>query len=283
MNKNKLVKLAYESRKSIIKMSTDGGCFIGASLSCVDFLGYLYLEYMNIEKNNLNHPNRDILILSKGHDVPALYSIFAELDFIDKNRLKNHLKTNDNIYWHPNFSIPGVEFHSGSLGHGLSVSIGIALNSRIESINNKIITILGDGEINEGSVWESFLLASALNLSNLIVVVDRNKFQANLKTEDLIPLEPLIDKLKAFGWETYECDGHDFKSIDYAFKKLNKSNSNKPKFVIAHTTRGKGLPSIENDPTRWFVDFSKDEINLLLKELKSGIKTDLKSKKIIAR
>ena len=119
MNKKLLVEKAFECRKSIIKMATDGGCFIGASLSCADILAYLYVDFLNINKDNLKDPKRDILILSKGHDVPALYSIFAEQGIIDKKRLKNHLKVNDDIYWHPNRNIPGVEFHSGSLGHGL--------------------------------------------------------------------------------------------------------------------------------------------------------------------
>ena len=137
-------------------MATDGGCFIGASLSCADILAYLYVDFLNINKDNLKDPKRDILILSKGHDVPALYSIFAEQGIIDKKRLKNHLKVNDDIYWHPNRNIPGVEFHSGSLGHGLSVGIGMAFNSRIDKIDNKIVVVVGDGELNEGSNWESF-------------------------------------------------------------------------------------------------------------------------------
>lgn len=283
MNKKLLLETAFECRKSIIKMATDGGCFIGASLSCADILTYLYVDFLNITKDNLKDPKRDILILSKGHDVPALYSILAEQGIIDKQRLKNHLKVNDDIYWHPNRNIPGVEFHSGSLGHGLPVGIGMAFNSRIDNIDNKTIVVVGDGELNEGSNWESFLIANSYKLKNLIVVVDRNEFQANLKTEDLIPLEPLTKKLKDFGWDSFECDGHDFDEMDQVFSEIKSSSSKRPKFVVMNTVRGKGLPSIEKDPLRWFVNFSKEEVSQLLTELETGEKTKLKSTKIIAR
>ena len=121
-----LEQIAFKVREHIIKMATDGGCFVGASLSCADLIVFLYYNYLDITLQNLKDPKRDYLFLSKGHDVPALYGTFAELGFIDKERLKNHLKANDFIYWHPNVHIPGVEFHSGSLGHLLSVSMGIA-------------------------------------------------------------------------------------------------------------------------------------------------------------
>src|ERR1700740_1678709 len=121
-----LESLAEKVREHIIRMSTDGGCFIGASLSCADLLVYLYSEFLNVHKNNLNDPERDYLFLSKGHDVPALYGTFAELGLLEKDRLKNHLSLEDHIYWHPNTHIPGIEFHSGSLGHLPSGAIGVA-------------------------------------------------------------------------------------------------------------------------------------------------------------
>ena len=144
-------------REIIIKMSGKGGCFIGASLSCADILLYLYKEFLNINLTNLNDEERDYLFLSKGHDVPALYSVFAEIGFIEKSRLKNHLKTNDYIYWHPNTNIPGIEFHSGSLGHLISVAAGVAYDCKLKNQNNWVVVILGDGELNEGSIWEALL------------------------------------------------------------------------------------------------------------------------------
>ncbi len=283
MNKDNLKNMAFECRKTIIKMATNGGCFIGASLSCIDLIVYMYNEFLNVSKSNLKDSNRDILLLSKGHDVPALYATFAELGFIEKSRLKNHLSTNDDIYWHPNTNIPGVEFHSGSLGHCLSVGIGFALSSKMDNLKNKIVVILGDGELNEGSNWESFLIGNALNLDNLTVIVDRNEFQANVKTEDLIPLEPLGKKLVQFGWEVLEFNGHDFSDMDKTFRKMKVNKYNKPRFLISNSVRGKGLPSIERDPTRWFVNFTEKEIVSLLLELESGLKTKLESNVIIAR
>jgi len=277
-----LKDIAFKVREHIIRMSTDGGCFIGASLSCADLLVYLYKDFLNTNKSNLNDPERDYLFLSKGHDVPALYGTFAEIGFIEKDRLKNHLKTNDHIYWHPNRNIPGIEFHSGSLGHLLSVSIGVALDCRMRKQKNKIIVILGDGELNEGSVWEGALLASAKKLNNLIAVVDRNKFQANIDTESLIPLNSLEDKFKAFGWEAVSCDGHDFNDLENAFLKV-KDVRDKPSVIIAETIRGKGLPSIEARADRWFVNFTNEEVDMLLKELHGTESANLTSETIVAR
>lgn len=152
---------AYAVREHIIRMSTDGGCFTGASLSCADLIVYLYSGFLNVDKDDLQNPSRDFLLLSKGHDVPALYGTFAELGWIEKDRLKNHLKSNDSIYWHPNRNIPGIEFHSGSLGHLPAVGLGIAMDNKIKGLNNRVIVITGDGELDEGSVWETLHVASA--------------------------------------------------------------------------------------------------------------------------
>ena len=263
---NELKETAFRVRKHIIRMSGNGGCFIGASLSCTDLIVYLYKKYLNLNKNNLNSPERDYLFLSKGHDVPALYGTFVEIGLLEESRLKNHLKTNDFIYWHPNRNIPGIEFHAGSLGHLLSVGMGVAIDCRIRKQKNKVIVILGDGELNEGSNWETALVAGAKKLGNLIGVVDRNKFQANMATEDLIPTEPLEDKFESFGWEVHRVNGHDFERMHNVFSKL-KTDDNRPKIIIADTIRGKGLPSIEARADRWFVNFSEEEVEMLLKEL----------------
>jgi transketolase len=273
---------AIKVREHIIKMSTDGGCFIGASLSCADLLVYLYKEFLNVTPHNLKDPNRDYLFLSKGHDVPALYGTFAELGFIEKDRLKNHLKSNDYIYWHPNRNIPGVEFHSGSLGHLPAVALGVALDCRMRKQTNKIFVITGDGELNEGSVWETILVASAFKLGNLTFIVDRNQFQANIATEELIPLEPLVPKFEAFGCNVQRIDGHDFDALDKAFKAL-PVNGNKPNVIIADTRRGKGLPSIEARADRWFCNFTHDEITSLIGELHGEGKTEIGSETLTVR
>lgn len=280
--KTELENTAFNVREHIIRMSTDGGCFIGASLSCADLIVYLYKEFLNVTKDNLNDPERDYLFLSKGHDVPALYGTFAEIGFFEKDRLKNHLKTNDFIYWHPNTNIPGIEFHSGSLGHLLSVAIGVAIDCKMRGQKNRIVVILGDGELDEGSVWEAALVAGAKKLDNLIAVVDRNKFQANIATEELIPLNPIADKFEAFGWKTKSCNGHDFEDMEKTFSGLPFSRQG-PSLIIAETIRGKGLPSIESRADRWFVNFTSEEVEMLLKELHGEEKARLTSDTIVAR
>lgn len=279
---NDLKETAFNVREHIIRMSTDGGCFIGASLSCVDLIVYMYKDFLNVNKDNLNDPKRDYFFLSKGHDVPALYGTFAEIGFIEKARLKNHLKTNDCIYWHPNRNIPGIEFHSGSLGHSLSVAIGVAIDCKIKKQKNKIVVILGDGELDEGSIWEAALVAGAKKLDNLIVVIDRNHFQANIETEKLIPLNPIADKFEAFGWEVKSTGGHDFTEMEKVFSKF-PFEEGKPSAVIAETIRGKGLQSIEARADRWFVNFTNDEAEMLLKELHGGKVSKLTSETIVAR
>lgn len=273
---------ALKVREHIIKMSTDGGCFVGASLSAADLIVYLYAEFLNITPENLDDPNRDYLFLSKGHDVPALYGTFAEQGLMDPERLKNHLSVNDNIYWHPNTKIPGIEFHSGSLGHLPSVAIGVAMDIKIRGGNNKVVCIIGDGELNEGTCWEAVLVANAYKLDNLIFVIDRNQFQANMPTEELIPLEPLHDKFTSFGASVRRIDGHDFDALHIAFSAY-PFEKGKVNVVIADTVRGKGLPSIERRADRWFCNFNAAEVDDLLKELHGEHLTQLTSETLVVR
>jgi transketolase len=273
---------ALKVREHIIRMSTDGGCFVGASLSAADLIVYLYADFLNINPNNLGDPNRDYLFLSKGHDVPALYGTFAELGLLDKERLKNHLSTTDHIYWHPNTHIPGIEFHSGSLGHLPSVALGVAMDIKIKGGTNKVVCIMGDGELNEGTCWEAVLVANAYKLDNLIFVIDRNQFQANMATEDLIPLEPLHDKFTAFGVAVKRIDGHSFEALHEAFSAY-PFQTGKLNVVIADTVRGKGLPSIERRADRWFCNFNAAEVEDLLKELHGEHLTQLTSETLVVR
>lgn len=281
-HKKHLEHTALRVREHIIRMSTDGGCFIGASLSCADLIVYLYSDVLKLTPATVRDPSRDYLFLSKGHDVPALYGTLAELGYIERDRLKNHLKTNDSIYWHPNRAVPGVEFHSGSLGHLLSVAIGVALDIRMRGQSNKVFVVLGDGELNEGSVWEGILVAATQKLDNLVAVVDRNEFQANLRTEDLVPLEPLEAKFEAFGWSVKRADGHDFEKLERAFSTLPLTPG-RPGVIIANTVRGKGLPSIEKRADRWFVNFTHEEVESLLKELHGEKVTELTSETLMVR
>ena len=280
--KQELEKVALRVREHIIRLSTDGGCFTGASLSCADLLVYLYADFLNVRPDNLQDPERDYLFLSKGHDVPALYGTFVELGFMPKERLANHLKTSDHIYWHPNRNVPGVEFHSGSLGHLPSVALGVAMDARMRGQNQKVICITGDGELNEGTCWEALLVAASLKVNNLTLVVDRNQFQANMATEDLLPLEPLAPKFEAFGAVVKRIDGHDFEQLEAAFNALPFSDT-KPSVIICDTVRGRGLPSIEARADRWFCNFTADEVQDLLKELHSQVATTLTSETLTVR
>ncbi len=274
--------LSLRVREHIIRMSTGGGCFIGASLSCADLVAFLYARVLSISPERLSDPTRDYFFLSKGHDVPAVYGTLAELGYMPRERLKNHLKTTDHLYWHPNRAVPGVEFHSGSLGHLLSVSIGVALDIKMRGGTNKVYVVLGDGECDEGSVWEGFLVASAFGLDNLVAIIDRNEFQANIRTEELIPLEPLDQKIEAFGWGVRTTDGHDFTALESAFESLPVKQG-RPTCIIARTVRGKGLPSIERRADRWFVNFKPEEIEALLKELHGEEQARLTSETLMVR
>jgi transketolase len=281
-NKQELKALALRVREHIIRMSTDGGCFIGASLSCADLLVYLYRRVLRISPETRDDPNRDYLFLSKGHDVPALYGTLAELGFFAKERLLNHLKTNDSVYWHPNRALAGVEFHSGSLGHLLPVALGVAMDIRLRGTDNRVFVVVGDGELNEGSMWEACLVAAAQKLDNIMMIVDRNGFQANVRTEELVPLEPLEEKFRAFGWAVKRVDGHDFGDLESAFTTLPYHKS-RPGVLIADTVRGKGLPSIEQRADRWFVNFSHQEVESLLKELHGEEVAQLTSETLMVR
>lgn len=277
-----LSELSIKVREHILRMSTNGGAFTGASLSCADILVYLYKHVLRVSPETVHDEDRDILLLSKGHDVPALYGVLAELGYFRPERLENHLSTNDAIYWHPNRSIPGVEFHSGSLGHLLSVGIGMAIDARRRGLSTRVYVVVGDGELNEGSIWEACLTAAAHKVDNLVMIVDRNEFQANMRTEDLIPLEPLTDKFRAFGWFVHDANGHDFDDLHQTFTSLMLGKGH-PIVVVAKTQRGRGVPSIAERVDRWFCDFSLNEVLELIDELNGRSTAEITSDTLVVR
>jgi transketolase len=275
-------QLALRVREHVVRMTRGGGCFLGASLSCADLIVHLYTRVLRTSPAFARDPDRDYMLLSKGHDVPALYGTLAELGWFEPERLARHLDPDDALYWHPNRAIPGVEFHSGSLGHLLSVGAGVALDAKRRGGPSRVFVLLGDGELDEGSVWEAALVAAGLGLDNLVAVVDRNKFQANLATEDLIPLEPIAPKFESFGWSATRVNGHDFAQLDRAFSEL-PLRSGKPTVVIADTVRNKGLPSLEGKPDRWFVRLSPGEVEQLIAELHGSLAQPLTSSPMVVR
>src|SRR5262245_30431848 len=273
---------ALRVREHIIRMSVGGGCFIGASLSCADLIVFLYASVLNVAPETRKSLDRDYLFLSKGHDVPALYGTLAEFGFLDEGRLANHLSPGDSIYWHPSRAVSGVEFHSGSLGHLPALALGVAMDIRMSGGSNRVFVIVGDGELNEGSVWEAALVAASRKLDNLILIVDRNEFQANVRTEDLVPLEPIEAKFAAFGWGTVRINGHDFDAMEQSFARLPVERG-KPSVVIADTVRGKGLASMERRADRWFVALTNDEVAALIDELRGGTEASVTSEAQIVR
>lgn len=274
--------LALRVREHVVRMAAGGGCFLGASLSCADLLVHLYTRVLRVSPDRAGDPDRDYLLLSKGHDVPALYAVLAELDWFPVARLQRHLDPADSIYWHPNRAVPGVEFHSGSLGHLLSVAIGVARDQRMRRSPGRAFVVLGDGELDEGSVWEACLVAAAQRLDNLVAVIDRNGYQANCATEDLVPLEPLGEKLEAFGWRTIRIDGHDPAQLARAFSRLPLVTG-RPTAVIADTVRNKGLPSLEGLAERWFVRLTAHEVEALVAELHGAASAALTSDPLTVR
>jgi transketolase len=259
-------ELALRSREHVLRMTARGGCFAGSALSCVDLLVHLYRSVLRVSPATATSPDRDRLLLSKGHAVPALYGVLAELGFLAPERLAAHLEPGSGIYWHPSRDVPGVEFHAGSLGHLLPVAVGVALDAALRRSAARTFVVLGDGELDEGSNWEALLVAAAHRLEGLVAVVDRNGLQANAATERLVPLEPLAAKLTSFGWVVRETDGHDPAALAAAFDPLPAAPG-RPTAILARTVRGKGVPSLEARVDRWFVKATRAEADALVAEL----------------
>jgi transketolase len=265
---DELRKLSLAVREHVVRMSAGAGCFLGASLSCTDVLVHLYSRILRISADAPNDPDRDYLLLSKGHGAPALYGTLAELGFIERTRLAR-LGGQRTLHVHPDHPIPGIEFHSGSLGHLLSVGIGIALDIRLRGGKNRVFVVVGDGELDEGSMWEAMLVANAQALDQLVVIIDRNQFQAGARTEELVPLEPLDQKLAAFGFAVTIVDGHDFAALESACCSIPHVRG-KPTAIIAETVHGKGLPSLEGRSS--FVQSTPAQVEKLLAELRGSAK-----------
>ena len=216
----------------------------GGSLSISDLLTYLYFEKMNVDPKNPDMADRDRLVLSKGHTAPALYATLAEKGFFDKEELTHLRHIGAMLQGHPCIHIPGVDMSSGSLGQGISVACGMALAGKLDNAPYHVYTILGDGEIQEGQVWEAAMFAAAKKLDNLVAVVDNNNLQIDGTIEEVNSPYPIDKKFEAFGWNVINCDGHDFDEIDAAFTFADKKNG-KPSVIIAKTVKGKGVSYME--------------------------------------
>ncbi|MDN5323300.1 MAG: transketolase [Clostridia bacterium] len=234
-------------RRHIIRMTGAAGSgHPGGSLSAADIITYLYFKELRVDPKNPAWPNRDRFILSKGHAAPVLYAVLAERGFFPIEELIKLRKIDSPLQGHPDMKkVKGVEMSTGSLGTGFSTSIGMALAARMDNKDNRIFVMLGDGEIQEGQVWEAAMAAAHYKLDNLIAILDYNGLQIDGPVTDVMSPEPLPDKWRAFGWEVIEIDGHDFNSIERAIKTA-KEIKGRPTMIIAKTIKGKGVSFMEN-------------------------------------
>ncbi len=236
-----------EMRKEILKMTTCAGSgHPGGSLSATDIVVALYYREMKHKPDNPLWGGRDKFVLSKGHACPLLYAVLADLGYFPKEELGKLRTLNSMLQGHPSSTkTPGIEISTGSLGQGLSVANGMALASKLDKSDSRIYCLLGDGELQEGQVWEAAMTSAHYKLDNLLAIVDFNRLQIDGFVEDVMGVEPIADKFSAFGWNSIEIDGHDFEEIISAFAKA-KECTDKPTVIVAKTTKCKGVSFIEN-------------------------------------
>lgn len=268
MQKQKMASIARKIRHNIVEMIYEAQSgHPGGSLSAVEILTYLYFSEMNIASNDAKNEDRDRFILSKGHAAPVLYSVLAEKGFFSKNELKTLRKINSKLQGHPDMKkVPGIEASTGSLGQGLSISSGIALAGKLDNKNYNVYVLLGDGETQEGMVWEAAMFASHNKLDNLTAILDHNGLQIDGKNEEVVNIEPIDKKWEAFGWHVIKINGHDYDEIEKAFNE-RKLVKNKPVIIIADTIKGKGVSYMENQAGWHGKAPSDEEKNIAIKEI----------------
>ena len=239
--------LSYKLREDCVNIiMAGGGGHIGGDMSVMEILTDLYFRQMNISPENPEDPDRDLFILSKGHSMEAYYAVLCEKEFLNLEEVTREFsKFGSKYIGHPNNKLPGIEMNSGSLGHGLPVSVGMALAVKMNKGPNRVYVVTGDGELAEGSNWEGAMSAAMYGLDNLVWIIDRNRLQISGNTEDVMALEDLKRKAEAFGWNVISVDGNDIDEVDAALEKA-KECKGKPTCVIANTIKGKGSPIMEN-------------------------------------
>ena len=247
MNKLELQKCANQLRKHIVSSLHAAKCgHPGGSLSAADIVTYLYYEEMNIDPKNPKWDKRDRFVLSKGHVAPALYGALAMKGYFDESELLKLRKTGQMLQGHPDMKgTPGVDMSAGSLGQGVSVAVGMALSAKLSNEDYRVYTLLGDGEIEEGQVWEAAMFAGHRKLDNLVVIVDNNDLQIDGNLEEVCSPYPIADKFAAFNFHVIEIDGHDFDAIAKAFEEA-KQTKGMPTAIVAKTVKGKGVSFMEN-------------------------------------
>lgn len=260
---------AKEIRRTIIQLfGKVGGGHFGGALSAVDILTVLYYQIMRIKPEKPEWIDRDRFILSKGHSCPGLYAILADKGYFSKEELMNTFeKIESNFTMHPDMKkVKGIDMSTGSLGHGLSVGVGMALAGKFDKKNYRVFVLIGDGETQEGSIWEASMAASHYKLDNLICIVDRNRLSNDGVIEDIISVEPLPDRWTSFGWQVKEINGHNMKEIIEVLKNV-PIITDKPTAIIAHTIKSKGIPFMENKREYHRADVTSEQIEQALKGL----------------
>ncbi len=262
-----LENLANENRKNVVEMVYNAKSgHIGGSLSAADIMTVLFHKCMkNVPVNLKDYNSRDRFVLSKGHVSPVYYSVLSQLGFLPKEELLSFRKLGTRLQGHPTLLCPGVEVCTGSLGQGLSLSCGIAVALKLDNNPAHVYALLGDGELQEGNVWEAFMQAPQRNLDNLTVIIDRNNLQIDGCTENIKALEPLDDKLKAFNWKVINIDGHNIQEIFSAIEQAKSDKS--PTAIIANTIKGKGVSFMENSAGWHGKSPNAEEYALAMKEL----------------
>ncbi len=267
----KLKKTALSIRRDVLTMTTRAGSgHPGGSLSCADLLAALYFHHLRYDPENPGWEDRDRFILSKGHACPALYSALSMAGFFSREALRDLRKCGSILQGHPDMNTtPGIEASTGSLGQGLSIGCGMALAARLDRREYRVYVLMGDGEMNEGQVWEAAMAGAHYEVDNLLAIVDRNMIQLDGPTEKILRLEPLNEKWKAFGWHVMEIDGHDMLQILEALDAAEKIK-HKPTVIIAHTVKGKGVSFMENQVKYHGKALTEDELQKALEELDRG-------------
>lgn len=234
-------------RKMIVDALSAGRGHVGSAMSLVEILRVLYDDVLAVRSDDPHWPDRDRLLLSKGHGCLALYAVLADHGFFSRDELLVQCKAGALLGGHPSKKIPGIEASTGALGHGLSLGLGMALAARLRRRPSRVFVVTGDGEIDEGSVWEAAMTAAKHRLDNLTAIVDYNKLQSYGRVDEILPLEPLGDKWRAFGFSVREIDGHDVRALRATFREL-PFEPGKPSAVIAHTVKGRGIDVAEHNP-----------------------------------
>ncbi|MEQ4304381.1 transketolase [Plantactinospora sp. B6F1] len=241
-----LPAVAARVRRTVLDIAaTEHGTHVGGSLSAVDLLVLLYAEVLRVRPEEPDWPDRDWFVLSKGHASAALYAVLAERGYFPPEECLTYGRPGSRLAGHPLAKVPGVDFPTGSLGHGLSLATGVALAAKRTNRPARAFVLLGDGELQEGSNWEAIMSAPAFGLDNLVAIVDRNHWQITGRTEDRIPLEPLAERWRSFGWTCEEVDGHDFGALREAIAGVPRMTA-RPTVLIARTVKGRGVPIFED-------------------------------------